>query len=264
MGIERALLLIADIGGYTRFMKVHRINLAHAQTVITELLEAVIDGAPSPLKLSKLEGDAAFFYAPISRSETDLTPFSQLVTSIRLSFLRKQREMTIDQVCTCDGCTQVGQLKLKFVAHDGEVALHKVKGMRELAGVDVITVHRMLKNSVPLSEYVLMTDRVAGALGTPLKPFLQQGQEDLEGLGEVTTYFIDLNEIAKAPPPEVMPSGFRRWFNYFRLTARALPYMLGLKKSCDDFKNMDQALGLAPGPAAPAPQPPGEARGTPS
>jgi Protein of unknown function (DUF2652) len=243
MGIERALLLIADIGGYTRFMKVHRINLAHAQTVVTELLEAVIDGAPSPLKLSKLEGDAAFFYAPLSRGESDLTKFAQLVTSIRLSFLRKQKEMTIDQVCTCDGCTQVGQLKLKFVAHDGEVAVHKVKRMQELAGVDVITVHRMLKNSVPLSEYVLMTDKVAEALDTPLRPFLQKGEEDLEGLGKVTTYFVDLNEIAKAPPPEVMPSGMRRWMNYFRLTARALPYMLGFKKACDDFKNMGPATG---------------------
>ncbi|HVE83011.1 MAG TPA: DUF2652 domain-containing protein, partial [Myxococcales bacterium] len=238
MGIERALLLIADIGGYTRFMKVHRINLAHAQTVVTELLEAVIDGAPSPLKLSKLEGDAAFFYAPISKKETDLTKFAQLVTSIRLSFLRKQKEMTIDQVCTCDGCTQVGQLKLKFVAHDGEVAIHKVKRMEELAGVDVITVHRMLKNSVPLSEYVLMTDRVAGALAEPIRPFLRQGEEDLEGLGKVTTFHVDLNEIARAPLPEVMPSSARRWMKYFSFTARALPYMLGLKKSCDEFRNM--------------------------
>ncbi|HZN94855.1 MAG TPA: DUF2652 domain-containing protein [Myxococcales bacterium] len=243
MGIERALMLIADIGGYTRFMKVHRINLAHAQTVVTELMEAVIDGAPSPLKLSKLEGDAAFFYAPLSRKETDLTRFAQLVTSIRLSFLRRQREMTIDQVCTCDGCTQVGQLKLKFVAHDGEVAVHRVKRMQELAGVDVIAVHRMLKNSVPLSEYVLMTDRVAGALAAPLQPFLNRGEEDLEGLGKVVTYYVDLNEIARAPPPEVLPSPTRRWMSYFRLTARALPYMLGLKKSCEGFHNMDPVLG---------------------
>ncbi|HEY8211438.1 MAG TPA: DUF2652 domain-containing protein [Myxococcaceae bacterium] len=243
MGIERALLLIADIGGYTRFMKVHRINLAHAQTVVTALLEAVIDGAPSPLKLSKLEGDAAFFYAPISRNETDLTRFAQLVTSIRLSFLRKQKEMTIDQVCTCDGCTQVGQLKLKFVAHDGEVAIHKVKGMQELAGVDVIAVHRLLKNSVPLSEYVLMTDKVAQALGESLQPFFNKGEEDLEGLGKVTTYFVDLNEVARAPPPEVLPGPVRRWVSYFRLTARALPYMLGLKKSCEGFQNMGPVTG---------------------
>ena len=58
----QALLVVADIGGYTRFLKVHRINLAHAQDVVARLLEAVIDAA-AKLKLSKLEGDAALFYA---------------------------------------------------------------------------------------------------------------------------------------------------------------------------------------------------------
>jgi hypothetical protein len=248
MGIERALLLIADIGGYTRFMKVHRINLAHAQDVVTQLMEAVIDGASAPLKLSKLEGDAAFFYAPLSKEEADLTRFAQLVTSIRLSFLTRQKQMVIDRVCTCDGCTQVGQLKLKFVAHEGEVAIHRVKGRQELAGVDVIAVHRLLKNSVPISEYVLMTDRVASALGPSLQPFLKAGEEDMEGLGKVATFHVDLNEIAQAPPVEVLPSGPRKWVNYFRSTARSLPYMLGLRKSCDGFRNMGEALGQT-GPA---------------
>lgn len=245
MGIERALLLIADIGGYTRFMKVHRINLAHAQDVVTQLLEAVIDGAGSPLRLSKIEGDAAFFYAPISKKETDLTPFAQLVTSIRLSFLTRQKQMTIDRVCTCDGCTQVGQLKLKFVAHEGEVAIHRVKGRQELAGVDVIAVHRLLKNSVPLSEYVLMTDRVGAALGPSLQPFLKAGEEDMEGLGKVKTFHVDLNEIARTPPVEVMPSAPRKWMGYFRGTLRALPFMLGLRKSCEGFRNMSEVTGQA-------------------
>jgi len=31
MGSERALLLIADIGGYTDYMRAHRMSLAHAE-----------------------------------------------------------------------------------------------------------------------------------------------------------------------------------------------------------------------------------------
>ena len=69
MQVQRALLLIADIGGYTRFMKVHRINLAHAQYVVGRLLEAVIDAARPRFKLAKLEGDAAFFYALFARGK---------------------------------------------------------------------------------------------------------------------------------------------------------------------------------------------------
>ena len=60
------LLLIADIAGYTRFMKFHYASLVHAQHIIGQLLEAVIDAAGPSLRLAKLEGDAAFFYVPAS------------------------------------------------------------------------------------------------------------------------------------------------------------------------------------------------------
>jgi len=46
MAESRALLLIADIGGYTKYMTLHRLGLAHAQANIVRLLEAVIDAAP--------------------------------------------------------------------------------------------------------------------------------------------------------------------------------------------------------------------------
>ena len=47
MSIRPALLVIADIGGYTAFMKAHKTSLAHAQDVVARLLEAVIDAAPN-------------------------------------------------------------------------------------------------------------------------------------------------------------------------------------------------------------------------
>jgi hypothetical protein len=61
VAIQPTFLLIADIAGYTRFMKFHRASLAHAQDIVAQPLEAVIDAAPG-LTLAKLEGDAAFFY----------------------------------------------------------------------------------------------------------------------------------------------------------------------------------------------------------
>jgi hypothetical protein len=47
MPVGRALLVIADIGGYTPFMRLHRTSLAHAQDVVARLLEAMIDAAPT-------------------------------------------------------------------------------------------------------------------------------------------------------------------------------------------------------------------------
>ena len=43
----RALLLIADIGGYTSFLKLHRMSLAHAQENTDRLLEALTEQAPA-------------------------------------------------------------------------------------------------------------------------------------------------------------------------------------------------------------------------
>ena len=65
-------------------------------------------------------------------------------------------------------CNQTSDLKLKFVAHVGEVAIQKIKRRRKLVGIDVIFVHRLLKNPVEVSEYVLFSEelyRAADCLG---------------------------------------------------------------------------------------------------
>src|SRR2546428_14070849 len=85
MGDEptRALLLIADIGGYTRFMRLHRLSLAHSQQITGRLLEAMTEAADGGT-LVELEGDAAFFYAP----ETDLGEIAFARGAARHSFAR--------------------------------------------------------------------------------------------------------------------------------------------------------------------------------
>lgn len=237
--MARALLVIADIGGYTRFMKVHRINLAHAQYVVARLLEAVIDGAGRKLKLAKLEGDAAFFYA---NAPVDAEDAKRAFVEIRKSFLRRRDELTINRLCSCDGCTQAGDLKLKFVAHEGEVAFQKVKRYTELAGVDVILVHRLLKNSVPVSEYVLMSDALHQTLAPALKQDAIAIDEDLEGLGTTKTHYLELDSFVGTHEVDVKPSFFGKLFGWLRMTLQSIPYFLGAKKSCDGFRNMDEIL----------------------
>ena len=59
MATGRSLLLIADIGGYTEYMRFHRMSLAHAEVNTARLLEKVIDAVPE-FDLIEIEGDAAF------------------------------------------------------------------------------------------------------------------------------------------------------------------------------------------------------------
>ena len=234
MTVARALLLVADIGGYTRFMRVHRINLAHAQDIVARLLEAVIDAAGT-LKLAKLEGDAAFFYAP----DKDKPDVVDEVRRIRAAFARKKHQMMIERLCSCEGCTQVSDLTLKFVAHRGEVAVQKVKRLVELAGLDVILVHRLLKNSVPHSEYVLATDTLRAEM--PAGVTLTSTTEQLEGLGPTPAFWVTLDDLAPLPSPsDAAPaSGPRRAWSWAGMTWRGLPYMMGMKKACDGFQNLE-------------------------
>lgn len=239
-------------------MKVHRINLAHAQHVVAQLLEAVIDGAGN-LRLAKLEGDAAFFYGELSRDE-EVGRYAKRVADIRRAFLARQQELEIDRVCTCEGCVQAGQLKLKFVAHEGEVAFQKVKRHTELAGVDVIYVHRLLKNSVPVSEYVLMSEPVHAHLDAPLRAHTKPIEHDLEGLGASRQFWLDLADVAVPLPEPPRPSFGRKLLAWLKMNWRSLPYVIGLKKACDGFRNAGD-LGILPPPVETTPSvlPPGEA-----
>lgn len=243
---ERALLVIADIGGYTKFMKIHRVNLAHAQVIIAMLLEAVIDGAEPKLKLAKLEGDAAFFYAKLPEKQGDkdaLASFAKIARKIRDHFREKQADFEESRLCNCDSCVEAAMLTLKFVAHVGEVAFQRVKHLTELAGVDVIFVHRLLKNHVPVSEYMLMSEPVFERLDADVKPFAKENDEDLEGLGVVKTRYIDFAEIANWRRDTIERSFIQKFKAWFKFTLRAIPYFVNKRKSCDGFRNFP---GLPP------------------
>lgn len=252
MGIQRAILLIADIGGYTRFMKVHRYNLTHAQNTVALLLEAILDAAKG-LQLAKLEGDAAFLWLPVKGDEA-FAKANQALLDVRRAFLERQSQLVVDRMCNCDSCMQIEQLTLKFVAHEGEVAQQKVKRHTELAGVDVILVHRMLKNAVPLKEYALLTDAMHQRLRPELQKLCVPLSHDFDGFGPTSTHYLDLAAMLEAVPhAPPRPSLLRKLWSKVKFELAAVPYMLGLKEPCADFKNKAFLHALPPGDSAAGP-----------
>ncbi len=233
MAIRRAVLLIADISGYTQYMSWNRTHLAHAQMTVAGLLEAVIDAAKG-LKLSKLEGDAAFFWAPDGDAKVLVC---ERLSRMRESFLKRRERFKTDIACECASCSQLDRLSLKFVVHQGEVAEQRVKRHVELAGVDVILVHRMLKNTVPVVEYVLMTDPVAACLEESMRDLCMPLIHDFEGIGETSTHYTDLasSDVPAAPPP---PSVRRRLSLTTKLELNTLPYLLRIKEPAEGFRNL--------------------------
>ena len=227
MGSERALLLIADIGGYTDYMRAHRMSLAHAEVNTARLLEAVIDAADG-FELIEIEGDAAFLSRPADGAVT-IGAMSDAVVAMHRAFHRERRYVAAN-LCPCDGCTQTDNLKLKFVAHVGEVATQTIRDRRKLVGIDVILVHRLLKNSVPAPEYVLCSEELYRAGGASLSERMQEGSQDLEGIGPVRTYFADMADVAGPPPPAPEPRMLGRLGRTFDVAGRGLPYMVGLRR----------------------------------
>lgn len=232
MAVQQTFLLIADIAGYTRFMTFHRTSLAHAQDIIAQLLEAVIDATSRRLTLAKLEGDAAFFYVAFPPgSNPGLEFVAEQTAAIYRAFHARVSDLKINSLCSCEGCVQAGNLKIKLVGHLGEAAVQKVKNLTELAGVDVILVHRMLKNDVPVPEYMLMTEPVHERIDISMRDRSASHPLQLDDLGSVETFYVDLERyVGEVPASPRLPLA-ARIARFLKLEVRSLPSLLGIRKS---------------------------------
>jgi hypothetical protein len=229
MTSERVSLLIADISGYTEYMSSHRMTLAHAEVNTARMLESMIQAAPG-FDLIEIEGDAAFLSRGVGTHDPDTSLTEILQTSVAMHrAFHLEREYVATNLCPCGGCKEAGNLKLKFVAHVGEVATQTIRGRVKLVGIDVILVHRLLKNSVPIPEYVLLTEDLRNTDETSLPEPVHEISPDLEGIGTVRAYFVDVADLDDSPPPRT-PSWGARLGNTFAAAGKGLPYMLGLKQ----------------------------------
>jgi hypothetical protein len=188
MEIKEAYLILADISGYTRFVKMHRASILHAEEIVTELMEAVIDAAGPPLILNKLEGDAAFLYAPtVVRNNPDSQFILQKVWSLFPAFKARQQALIKagEGGCFCEACCNIGELKLKAILHYGQVVIKQVHQQEELAGRNVIIAHRLLKNSLGTDEYMLTTEDFYRLGNTGNMNITTEHWENYDDLGSV-------------------------------------------------------------------------------
>ncbi len=230
------LLLIADISGYTRFMKQHAISISHAKQIIVRLLTVLVSRARPPLKVAELEGDAVFLYALTNGSSLDAV--AQKVKEQVLEFFAAfQKELhAIDSLrtCPCDACTHIGNLQLKQVLHAGVVAVERIGRFEKLFGLDVILVHRMLKNSVQANEYVMMTERAYAHIGDFYGLVPERFKETFEGVGEIETLvfyprsLLSPVELTTAEVLQVSP--FDKWKWRWQISYKTLLEWLGIRK----------------------------------
>lgn len=227
---ERAVLLIADIGGYTDYMGSHRMTLAHAEVNTARMLDRIVDAARG-FELIEIEGDAAFLSRRLGGRGGDgaVDDILALATAMHRAFHR-EREYVVANLCPCGGCRQARGLTLKFVAHVGDVASQVIRGRKKLVGIDVILAHRLLKNAVPVPEYVLLTEELYRMGEASVPGEVGEITPELEGIGAVRAFFVDVADLAE-PLALPAPSWRTRLGSTFLAVGQGLPYMLGAKQS---------------------------------
>ncbi len=208
MKLWRAHIVLIDISGYTQFIRLHRLSLIHAERIVTDLLDSVIDASQPPLKLNKLEGDAALFYAVIedgADAESQRRGAAALLRQLEgffAVFQARERELVSEcSLCTCDACVRAGDLRLKIIVHTGTVLVKQMRQFEEIAGEDVIVAHRLLKNSVPADEYLLLTEPFHSLAGAPQSATTESFVEKWEGETPMRTHVRYLSQIARPPNP---------------------------------------------------------------
>ncbi|HEY7025764.1 MAG TPA: DUF2652 domain-containing protein [Candidatus Limnocylindrales bacterium] len=190
---ESVCLLIADISGYTEYLST--VEIDHAQDILADLVGTVVTSLKPGFRLAKLEGDAAFCFAPAEKIDG-----SQLLDTIEhcyFSFRRRRRDVRQATSCECNACTRIPNLNLKFVAHHGVALRQKMAGREELLGSDVIVVHRLLKNDIVekmgIPAYVALTDQLVQTMGIdPAQLDMHERTETYEHIGDVKIWVHDL------------------------------------------------------------------------
>jgi len=93
----------------------------------------------------------------------------------------------------CSTCSEVGDLKLKSFVHYGDFLIKKVNQFKEIAGQDVILAHRLMKNSIGVSEYMLFTRPFTEFKSINSLGSVEDREEKYDDIGQVdcTVFYPD-------------------------------------------------------------------------
>ncbi|HEV8401512.1 MAG TPA: DUF2652 domain-containing protein [Candidatus Limnocylindrales bacterium] len=200
---QTGFLVIADLSGYTAYLAQSEIE--HAPAIAGDLLETIVGRLEPPFRVAKFEGDAVFAFVEDGRADGSL--LLDAIEAAYLAFRRRLRSIEGATSCDCNSCRLAPALDLKIFVHHGAFVRGSIAGRDELAGPDVILVHRLLKGSFAAAStgngFALFTAAATEALGLdPAALELRPGEESIEHLGPVRTFTLDLEARWQAESAE--------------------------------------------------------------
>jgi hypothetical protein len=209
--------------------------LLHAEKIVGELMESVLAQVEVPVIAHEILGDAISFYAVDESVSGQADRIYEQLQNYFTAFREREASLISEcSICECEACQQVGRLKLKAILHVGEAAFTTVLNTQKISGEDVIISHRLLKNTVPSKEYILMTSAFADRCSALDTSGLVRYTEQCEGIGPVDVVVRNFENIdvtaAKLSFKErflgfLAVEGYmiKRWFVPSKLKYRNLP-----------------------------------------
>jgi len=189
---QKALYFMPDISGFTNF--VNNTELEHGIHIISELLELLIDNTTIDLELAEIEGDALFMFTSKIPSYEQLL---QQTTTMLEKFHQQTKSYETKRICNCGSCRTTTNLELKFLVHYGDLAFIKVKTFVKPYGREVIKIHRLLKNKVPINEYILITNDTFDLYKNEIdKTWIETSENN--DFGNFNYYYKNLESIQKS------------------------------------------------------------------
>ncbi len=215
----RSIIFLPDISGFTHFTQ--QTEIFHSKHIISELLEVIIHSNQLDLKVAEVEGDAVFFY----REDFIPTP-DELIDQVRIMFINFHGHLKYYEhyrICHCGACSTATNLGLKFIVHLGAFAFTTVNNTVKPYGKDVILAHKLLKNNIDQSEYLLLSENTFSVYPLDAPALIKEVKKGFEGsrqyedLGELQyRYFLlrPLYDQIRELPTKVHPLKFRNPVRY--------------------------------------------------
>ena len=209
--MQNATILIPDISGYTNFMT--KTDLSHSTHIVNELLQVIADSVQPKFTLAEIEGDALLTYAKGKVSQEEI---EEICAEAFRNFHYFLKVIERDSVCRCGACNNVSNLTLKFIVHYGMFEEVKIAQFTKLSGPDMIIAHRLMKNSIPSKEYILITDSYQ--LDQPASALdWQKGQDYYDLLGNIQYEYASVSHLKEEVTPPENSEDYTKLFGLARV-----------------------------------------------
>ena len=185
--MKKHLIFLADISGFTEFTSLSEIN--HGAHLISDLFRVINNENNIGLKLIELEGDAMQL-VKVYEGETEKEIYD-LALRMFLAFHSYLLKYDVQKICQCQACANVTMLNIKFFVHKAKLVEINLEQLTKYFGSGMITIHRLMKNTVPVEDYILFTDEFN------LKALDQPGVKEsvnLDHLGKQKYFYLGLQK----------------------------------------------------------------------